>query len=203
MENAFMNNFVKKCSWLILIGLLFMGISSESKAATTAYVVYVNVESSGATAITDSDGDALAVGSLIEIGYYDSTSTWVSVSFSSTFAVGDGDEDAGYFNGLLYSENSADLTTLAALLSSGQQLTVRIYNGTTVATSTYYAEATSTGWVVTEDAILGYSLVIDLQGDNVVWTSDAYQATIAVPEPATALLGASGLLALLARRRRK
>ena len=172
---------------------------------------------------TDSSSNRLPVGSLIEIGYFDGLSstpssqadfaTFTAIT-SANSAVGnnaDGSTSpAGEFStaNFILTDGGVDIPN--GLLFYG----LRIYDGTSVATSNNFNVVAADPWnttpidgvpspggdgQVTLSAISGF-----LAPDGLIWQDAANpgSTTIAVPEPSSVLLSALGLLALAGRRKR-
>jgi hypothetical protein len=125
------------------------------------------------------------------------------------------------------SENGAGAGTFAVSLdfiptttsgnnlpSAGTQLALRFYNGTSIATSTFYNTASSSLWTWTAPATPPSAVTLSLDDANLVWESivrlgqsgtTAFHTTIPVPEPSTitSLLAGAGMLGLVVIRRRR
>lgn len=160
-----------------------------------------------------SGGDAIGDGAVIQIGYF-STSTsgfqgeWVAITGNGSLnssiltSVGDGGDStsSGIFSGIA----AFDTAVHTGIPTGGTQLAIRIYDGTTVATSTTYNTVTSTAWTFVAPATPApLPAVFSLDTATLVWqdSANAFKTSILVPEPSTMMLGAIGALGLLRRRR--
>lgn len=167
----------------------------------------------------------LATGDVVQFGYYTGATltnlfagTWIPLTGDGgansgfTFTVIGQDASQGWTNGtfgysLGFTQGSG--TTGVSLPSAGQIMGIRFYNGTTVASSTYYGAFSSTNsawlWVAPSSSS---AMAISADDPGVTWLNNkvAYTGTaIAVPEPGAVMLFVVGMgsCLLLVRYRRK
>jgi hypothetical protein len=106
---------------------------------------------------------------------------------------------------------AGDLLTGNNLPANGTQLAIRFYNGTTMASSTFYNTVTDSLWVWKSPATPPASVTLSLNDASLVWesivrgqaASTAFHTTIsAIPEPSTYALMCLGALGMMVLRRR-
>ena len=173
-------------------------------------------------------------GDVIQLGYYTGatsagnnfTGTWVpltgqgsaNTAFNTT-SIGDRNTDTGNTNGTfsLQLNFGVDSTSNQSLPASGTILSIRFYNGTTLANSSFYNTVSDNAWVWASPAAPPNNPVIVMELDTSdaaqIWESivkfgqasnTAFHTTIPIPEPSTyALLGVGALSLLRLRRRLK
>ena len=161
---------------------------------------------------TTADGD----GTVVQIGYYSSATsgnlfsgTWTALAGAgtsnySTLSIGDFNVNGGA-NGELWTGN----LVFTAGPVGGQILSVRFYNNTSLATSTYYATVSNANWTWIAPSPTPSPLIWSAVDSGSTWEGGftAYTgiAVSAVPEPATyaALFGVASLGFCVWRKRRK
>jgi hypothetical protein len=191
-----------------------------------------NVALSGGSTSIDGDGD------VIQLGYFSGpnfTGTFTPITGDGSVNIATVPESSPIepYNrtsiGDVTAEGAGDgtffmpgLTFVTGSLLSGNnlpgvgtQLSLRIFNGTTVATSTFFNTVTDTAWVWQTPVALPNNATVNvtLDATGLVWQDAAnpfhttIPNTVAVPEPSTyasALLGLGTLgLAVIRRRFRK
>lgn len=195
--------------------IIFLLIINQSKAASTQVIWHNTV----GTELRNLNGNLLTSGSndaddgaILQLGYYTMATTlnpfagsWVPItgegsgnSFYST--VGDKGMQDGLFGiGLGF------FTPNANFPSAGTPLTIRFYDSTSIATSTYFnAVSNTTGtwnWITPVDPRPTITISLSDPGTVLQDASSAYRTTIAVPEPSCLLFSVLGLGALAIRRR--
>ena len=175
-----------------------------------------------------SNSTALAIGSVVEFGFYSSSTssdlfngTWTSIAggtsantaFSGTFIGNNPASDGGagtYATGSGLVFDTTKLTTSTILPSAGKILAVRFYNDASVMTSTHYAAASNSNWLWTAPSSNGSFIgrMSNLDDVGTLWEAGNVAftgiSTSAVPEPATyATLFGLGVLGLAVYRRRR
>lgn len=195
---------------------LFLLLTHQLEAASTQ----VNWQNTAGTELRDFNSNLLTRGTdsaddgaILQLGYYTMATTlnpfagaWLPLtgegsgnSFYST--VGDKAMPDGLFGiGLSF------FTTNANMPSAGTPLTIRFYDSTSIATSTYFnAVSNTTGaWNWITPSNLNPTINILLTDLGVVFQdgpTSAFRTTIAIPEPSCLLLSVLGLGALAVRRR--
>lgn len=184
-----------------------------------------NVPLTGGNPTVDGDGDVL------QLGYYTGatdnnnnfTGTWVpltgetslNTAYSHT-SIGDrnafGAGDGTFANSLNFV--AADATSGNSLPPAGTILSIRFYNSTTIASSTFYNVVSDDLWKWSAPATPTASVVMSLDDPLLEWYSvflgqaagSAFHTTIAtaIPEPSTLaslILGGSALALAGSRRR--
>jgi hypothetical protein len=231
---------VKKIAFL---GLCLAAAFEVSRADTTTVgfdsggQTMLNQGASALTGGSSTDGN----GAVIQLGYFTGstatfTGTWVALSGEGTLnsaAIITGSNSNETYNktsiGDLNGNGAGDGTfgisldfggTAASsfnLPSSGIQLAIRFYNGTTIAGSSFFNTVTDSLWTWKTPATPPAPVNMTLDDAGLVWQSifsfgqagtTAFHTSIAtaIPEPSTLaclLLGGAGTLALGARRRSK
>lgn len=148
-------------------------------------------------------------GTLLELGYYNMASvanpfegSWVVLATST---IGDdGMEIAGSFSTKSILGTSSD-----PLLTTNTPLSIRFYDATSLATSTYFnaVSNTSGAWNYIEPTTPGpvINIVIDKTNEIVFQDggSGAFRTVLPIPEPCISGLAVMGGLVLLTRRARK
>lgn len=204
-------------------------IYNENTAAT--------IKLTGGTSL---DGD----GAVLQLGYYSAATTadnfsgsWVALSGEASLntaiiqgssppepytktSIGDrnsqGGADGAFFLGTLTFFPANPLSN-HDLPTPGTPLAVRFYNGTTIATSTYYNTVSDDAWLWKIPATPTAPVAISLDDIDLEWLSVSLGqnantefhttiSTVAVPEPATFICPVLGALALglhAYRRRRR
>jgi PEP-CTERM motif len=198
-----------------------------------------NLGSTALTGGTSLDGD----GAVLQLGYFSSATaannfsgTWVALSGQTSLntAIISGSNDSEPYNktsiGDLTNAGAGDgtfalsLTFVAgdptsgnSLPTAGTPLAIRFYNGTSIATSTFYntVSADSWIWLTPQPSNVPNTVAITLDAANLEWESivkfgqtgtTAFHTTIPVPEPSTitsTILGTGLLGGAIIRRRRK
>lgn len=228
---------------LIHCGLLLL-LATPTFGATAYTGVSSTYGLEGDPAFQDDMGGALAVGSVIQIGYFAGVSTTLDVtSFTQTewdsfvpltgdgslnpsiaTVVGDGGAPAGYWASLA-NFNTDDHTgiTAAELGGSEVRIGVRIFNGSTVASSTFFNTVTANddgdsgegNWIMQAaaeppnvPANAAANLDLAINNSSLSWESGGsgtFQTSLeatAVPEAAESLIMLLGLLGILRFRKR-
>ena len=219
---------MKKCKFVLLIstvlcvmrlnGLAANGdscsVSFDSGSSTLKNNNGVSLLSGG----TSADGD----GDVVQLGYYDAAT--VSSPFAGNFvaltgqgslntaynttSIGDfTSQGGGAGTFFLYSAFTIGSSTTgnSLPLTSTIPLSIKIFNNTTVAGSTYYNVVSDASWVWPGTSSQGSSLFMSLDDLNLQWYSvviggqagtTAFDTTVAlIPEPTSmALLGAGMLM---------
>lgn len=187
----------------------------------------MNQASSFLTAGPAGDGN----GAVLQLGYYTGatdpsnnfTGTWVPLTGLgsantdyNTTSIGDKNSDTGNTDGTfvlqLFFGNAGSSMNLP--VSTNQILSIRFYNGTTLANSTFYNAVSSDDWKWQTPAAAPNSPVITISLDkqNIEWESivrlgqagsTAFHTTIsAIPEPSTYALFGLGAFGMMVLRRR-
>jgi hypothetical protein len=164
-----------------------------------------NRTSSPLSAGTSAPGD----GTLLELGYYNSASvsnpfqgSWTVLATSTTGD--DGMNVAGSFSTKSILGQSSD-----PLLITTTPLSIRFYDGRSVATSTYFNAVSNTSgawnYIVPTSPSPVINIVIDKTNDVVFQDGGwgAFRTVLAIPEPSMAILTMIGGLFTLVRRRCK
>ena len=219
----------KSLSFALSVGLTLVGTSAFGAAIVTVtvnsggklFTNHVGAALSGGTLGVNGDGDVL------QIGYFSSATaatpfsgSWIALtgngganSAFNTTSVGDG-VSSGAGNRAAFSVifDATDSTKNQSLPLAGTPLGVRIYDGFTLATSSFFETIVSPDWafIPPADPPLNPTIVMNFTNANakLASTNAAPGATIqtntptAAPEPASATLLMVGLVSLAARRRR-
>ena len=195
---------------LSLCAVACFGLSAlEKSSAASVTVSFFNP--TGATALQDNSID-LAIGSLIEIGHF-STST---ANFQGMWAsIASGTVGSGAGNGAGFAEFSVIVDNAENLgIPAGDQLGVRFYNAASVASSSRFNTVTDSTWTFPSLGGGGAPPSINIAPADTGSVSDgspewqggptsAFSTTLtAVPEPSSAALLGLGMGVLLLRRRK-
>jgi hypothetical protein len=194
-----------------------------------------DVALSGGNASIDGDGDVL------QLGYYTGatsagnnfTGTWVPLSGQGslntaivpgsnpgeTYAQTSIGDRHNFFAGdgtfaLSLTFSVGDPTSGNSLPAAGTILSIRLYNGTTLANSTFYNTVSDNSWAWVAPTDAGATLNLSLNDPQLLWESivakgqpsgTAFHTTIPIPEPSSIVLLYSGLITapLFYWRRRK
>ncbi len=197
----------------------------------------------GVTPLTAGVGSVNGDGAVLQLGYYSAATaannflgTWVPLTgegsantggstdsaggttFNHTSigdAVNDGGAGAGQFALSLKFDAGVANTSNNLPLSTAIPLSIRIYNGTSIASSTHFNAVSRDSWLwqlPAEPAPFPPTIAISLDQSGLEWQSisvsgqpgsTAFTTSIAVPEPSSMLLAGLGLASLVARRRRR
>jgi hypothetical protein len=194
---------------------------------------------SGGSALIDGDG------AVLQLGYYDAATTannfagnWVPLTgqTSANIAIVPGSSPAEPYNATSIGDTTAnggsdgtfflsglnftvgDLTSGNSLPASNTiPLAIRFYNGTTIATSTFFNVVSDDLWLWKTPSTPAVNVALSLDDPNLEWLSiaqgqnanTAFHTTVtntAIPEPSTIaslFIGASSLGLALIRRRLK
>ena len=165
------------------------------------------------------NGDGFAV----ELGYYDTASTsnnfagnWVpmtgqnslNTAFSTT-SVGDGFGDPGELYATYIFRSSLPNTYMSLPPNTTIPLSLRFYNAVLISNATLYNAVSNDLWLWKtpgETSPIPPTIEMSLTQSNLEWAGgapSAFKTTLAVPEPATAVLLAIGALGLIGRRHRR
>lgn len=226
---------------IALLGLCLAAAFEVSRADTTT----VGFDSGGQTMFNQAasaltgGGSTDGNGAVLQLGYFTGstatfTGTWVALSGEGTLnsaAIITGSNSNETYNktsiGDLTGNGAGDGTfgisldfggTAASsfnLPSSGIQLALRFYNGTSIAGSTFFNTVTDSLWTWKTPATPPAPVNMTLDDTGLVWQSifsfgqpsaTAFHTAIAIPEPSTLaslILGGGALVLVGVRRRRK
>ena len=205
-----MKNIPVKLPFLLL--LFAIGVLTRLPGQST---VGLNIDSGSFTLNNYGNTTPLAVGDVLQFGYYTGATT--SNPFAGTWVAltGNGGANSGLsfteiggnpINGAgvgTFAYTTSDITftlgsatTGADLPSAGQIMAIRYYNGTTVASSTAFGAASDASWLWIAPAQTPFtSMSFSLDDPGVGWLGNDVAFT-GVPEPSSVLLLGLGLILL-------
>lgn len=213
-----------------LLSLLFLFDLCAATRLPAQSTVGLNLDSGSYTLMNSNDLTPLAIGDVLQFGYYTGATaanpfagTWVALtgngganSALSFTAIGKNPVNGAGAGTLAFTTSDITFTLGSAtsgvsLPSAGQIMAVRFYDGTTLALSTHFGSASDASWDwVAPAATAPTPMSFSLDDPGIAWLNNSVAFTgipnsVAAPEPSANQLFALGLalLALVYNRGRR